>query len=646
MGVLQKTVQSVTPVDRTNDSRPFPNVLKALRALRREDTLNQQAVDELLDAAYLEAKTANELTMFRRVLLHVGDVARRHNILRELGIKSEAGGAQMRSNFRKILVWWANNMPDTFAGNIRVFVEFTVLENLMYYQNTTDRKTGQLIKTEICFPDNESLFAYLQGEISNKRNLELIARHLPAHKTGKFRTTSKKMMGFKGKESFSWTVPEHAAWVTVNNKPVSWGDDRKIQLNSGDIVKYPRAKQNFTLLKQQYINAWIASFCEFMGWTIDMYKSFRSQQSSPEQLFSSKSILNLSKEEFIKFLEGLTASQRYRVNHQMVDKEDNPKPKWGVLATWYKEWEEAQGKVAEDLRKAIAEGDEVAEAKATKQLKVKTTGLKTVDILMDLLTGNRTTQFLDTTHTKLLQSMDLVANVFPIIDGSASMDSGMRVSYKGQTHSVPMIHVAYSMLITFATRNPNPAFQNTYGWFSRNFHIVGRSKYVNTAPNQFVAGRSFTRRSLTTEVISPAKSFSENFDIMKKSNPGEVASTNMAAAIRYFLDFKNKTAGVTVEDLPQALLFITDGEYNTGGSPMKALEEAQEQGWNPLLIFWTLYEGRVLQDDLKGIDNLLFVNGLSESVLSQVLRGIATGAIKPESELWAIESDPRYSVMG
>jgi hypothetical protein len=120
----------------------------------------------------------------------------------------------------------------------------------------------------------------------------------------------------------------------------------------------------------------------------------------------------------------------------------------------------------------------------------------------------------------------------------------------------------------------------------------------------------------------------------------------MFSSIEYFVDLvKNK--GFHVEDLPNALLSITDNENNTGRSPKDAIALANSIGWHPLLIFWglTAMSEHSVKNQLKGVHNTLFVGGFNEGALSQILRGIKTGSINPETELWSIYNDIRYSVL-
>jgi hypothetical protein len=202
--------------------------------------------------------------------------------------------------------------------------------------------------------------------------------------------------------------------------------------------------------------------------------------------------------------------------------------------------------------------------------------------------------------------------------------------------------VAATLLIAFSTRNPVVEFRNTYGWFSGDFQICGTSKFVDNRPNPYVASKPFTKETKEYQVLSETKSFSENFNAISKANPGTVASTNMFAVIDYFVQLV-KDGKFTVESLPNALLYITDLEHNTGKSPMEAYLHAANIGWYPLQIFWGLKRNSM--DTFKNVPNSLWTNGFSESVLSGILRGIRSGSVNPEDELWSIYDDPRLSLI-
>ena len=617
----------------------LPETLDTLQFLRTAKGASDAKIASVLDTALNETTKANVVYVLERILLHIGDISRQHNILKEMGIKSDKGGAQERAIFRSIMRWWEKNLPESFAKNLRVFAEFTLLENLMFYQITTDRKTGKLLGKEILFPMPDKVHEYLANEIRKGRNIPLIARHLPKHETGKTRTARKVARTREGKTEYTWTLPKGKEWVKVNGEIVT---GEKVTLKDGDVMTYPREKQSFTLERQEFINKWIHDFCKVMGWSISEYNKFRKKQNTPEQKFSSGSIKDMPKSDFMKFMDGLTAGQRYRVVRMMKNTEKYP-----TLSTWYNEWETSQEKIADKLREAADSGDTEAKEKLMKDYKVKATGKNTIDLLKDMFEGNFTDQQINNTYQAMIEKMDLVANVFPIVDGSASMDSPAGSGGWGSVNGkISNRDVAYAMAIAFSTRNPVEAFRNSLGWFSSNFHIVGHSKFKDNRPNRFLAQDEFLEKTDTYQILSPKNSFTKNFDSLRRADPGHVSSTNIGAAIDYFIKLA-ESGKFHVEDLPQALLFITDNEHNTGDSPKVALTRANKIGWNPLVIFWGIVQTPPrMMEEFKKIPNCLVTSGFNESVLSQVLRGIKSGSINPEDEIWSIVENKRYSVIG
>src|ERR1019366_8659002 len=113
----------------------LPKTLDTLQFLRTAKTATDKEIFAQLDASATECKKYNMPLVLERIMLHIGDVSRQHNLLTELGILSKSGGAQERKIFRACLRWWALNSPASFKKNLRVFSEFTLYENLMYYQN-------------------------------------------------------------------------------------------------------------------------------------------------------------------------------------------------------------------------------------------------------------------------------------------------------------------------------------------------------------------------------------------------------------------------------------------------------------------------------------------------------------------------------
>jgi hypothetical protein len=622
----------------------FPKTLIMLNALRQEKQASEQRVFDLLNHALLECSHLNELTLFKRVLLHIGDISRQHELLRKLGIKSPNGGSQERAVFRKILKWWSAAMPESFVENLNVFVNFTVYENIMYYELRSDRYKGTILNVENNLLSPQHVWKFLADKIAKKEDLTLIARHLPSFSTKSRRIAQKEIKDRRNSgKPFKWSFPENrddSFWVKKNGEIQSL-EDGFIMVSDGDILTYPRKKQSVTLQKEQTVNDWIIGFCGVMGWTISDYKRFRSIQNTPEQMFSSKSILDYTEEQVMSVFDTLSSGQRFRVHGMLLKKQGSiyvPNTKWGKIANLYLKWEKQQENVAQEIRNAQSEGDEEAVKALSKNLKVKATGQQTVELMKQLFKG-ADTAMIDTTYTALVAKIQLEATVFPIIDGSGSMDCGF---FEGMSPR----QIAYTLAITFSTLNPVEKFRNTYGWFSTNFHIVGPSKFKNLRPNSYVQSSRYMKQVDTELRIDAKYPFSKNYSIMAGSDPEEVASTNLWAVVDYFTKLVEQ-GECNVEDLPNCLLFLTDTEYNTGSNTKEAMDKAYSIGWSPLVVMWCIGNISItrMNDFANNIPNLLFVNGYNEGVITQVLRQIRTGSINPDDELYALSNDIRYSVI-
>lgn len=609
---MTQTQSQVKPqISETREAR-YPAIMAALQALRTTKGISDNHLHPLLDKALSEAKYYGDeaMTMLKRVLFHIGDVSRQHNILKQAGIQSSKGGAGERASFRSVMRWWEKAMPDDFYSKLKLFAEFTVLENLVYDEVRTDRMKGTLKSSEQMGFKPTIIADFFAKEIKSSKN-PLIARHLPKFSSGKFRYSTNK----KGK-------------------------------------RYKRRKQDFTLKRELRQREFIYLLCEKLGWTVRQYKEYRKRQNTPEQLFSSKQVLNLSEDLVMKMFDSMTSSQRFRVAHMIAKKDSfgalKPKEKWGELGNLYIKWENRQTKIAEEIRNT---DDPEKRKRVAKDLKVKSVGIQTIDLLADLARGKLSDDQINNTYQSMLEKMDIVGNVFPVIDGSHSMyrmithNSWTERSYPidNKYSDVDMFTVAVAMGIAFATRNPNPDYKNSFGWFSETFVIVGQSKYANKAPNPYVRDDSvYIERSDGNPVISDKYTFTENLRRAKQANPKIVSRTNIGATIEYFIGLHKRTK-MPVEELPQALLFITDNEGNSGMNPKDFMNFANQYGWNPLVIFWGIKENSMTQ--YEGIPNCMFIGGFSENVLGQILRGITGGPIIPETELWSINDDVRYKLI-
>lgn len=666
--------------------------LDAFNYLRTAKNAPDSEIHSKLDAAYTECKGQNEEvlgTLLRRLFLHIGDINRFHNILKSKGIPFDLKGAggQERANMRSIIRWWATRMAGTFYTfeTLELIEEFTSVDTLIHDSVKSDRYKGTIYDVEFMgYADSELEFIaeYIAHRIRNGYSVELWAKGLPKVETGTYRTTKKIVKCRPGVESYRWTLPQGKAWVKLNGEVVTPNmtvmssiGTRAIEVRNGDTLSYPRAKQDAVLKRQRRnmklieklskkLNLEVIertdrkgnSYKDFAG-----YKAFRKNQRTMEQLFASKAINNYSKNDFVAMLNRdskapikLTSGARFRLSSMIAYKDENGNLKakegqWNKFGEWYVEWENYQEILAKQIRQTVTDDDPVKKAELMRKFKVRATGMQSLDILVELFKGALTDGQINTTYQAFIENIDFIANAYFVIDGSGSMRRIIKNSrsFKNQLQEskydrLTFFDIAATLLIAFATRNPNPDFRNTYGWFSNDFFPCGDSKFIDNRPNQFVAGRRFYEQAVG-QVLSENWSYTENLNSLRKNNPGIIGSTNMFATVDFFVNLV-ANRGHNVEELPQALVFITDCEVNRGKTPKEAYEHAAAIGWYPLFVFWAIEENRM--DRFAGLPNMLFIGGFNEGALSQVLMGIKSGSVDPVDELWAIHDDVRYSLMG
>ena len=128
--------------------------LDVLQFLRTAKNSSDEIIHSLLDEAYAETSSNGVEEMLYRIMFHIGDISRKHNIFKDFEINSEVGGAQERKIFRSCVRWMQKNTPEFLHKNLKLVVEFTSYETLMYYQVNTNRYLGNVMGVEKLFIDN------------------------------------------------------------------------------------------------------------------------------------------------------------------------------------------------------------------------------------------------------------------------------------------------------------------------------------------------------------------------------------------------------------------------------------------------------------------------------------------------------------
>ena len=539
------------------------------------------------------------------VMLHIGDVNRTHNIHRQFKLSPESGGMAYRETFREIIKWFHNNQPDILYTEwfMYILIQFSGWKQPIYNEIRTDRKKGNLISEEYLLDilDTDKLANLYAKFITKKKyanEASLIAKALPSVKTGK-----------KTYRAGKSNTAKHSL--------------RKRKLNNEFIYK----------LRME------------LNWSIKDYKEFRKKQNTIEQLLCSKNLLSLSKKEFYSLVDGLPSLAKVRLSNVILDynkttKVKNPNPKWDKLGNWLLEHEDKQS----DIALAIRNTDNKEEkAELAKQLKTKSTNIKTIDMLAMMLNNSSTKQEIDNIYQDFLNKNPMDVKVFPVLDNSGSMSAPISgyikdINLARKYLGITMSQIARLITIYFSTQSPS-MFRNTYSIFSSTFKVFGTSFEVDKSRNRFMnEGKKKTKQ---TQILSEKKTLSENLISIDRYTPNPVYDTNIGSAIQFFVSKLKE--GVDMEELPEVLLFITDNEWNTGMSPKQFMKYANDNGYYPLVILWSLEDK--LRGDWNNIPNCLTIGGFSEVVLNQIVRNIKSGVILPQTEILALRDDSRYNAI-
>lgn len=551
----------------------------------------QSEFDKRAESAFKEATNAGYPELIFIIMSHIGDISRSHNLYRKIGIKSSSGGAGEYKSFRKLSSWLIRLHPELAESYYKYAQEFTQYSVGWYYQNTTDRKKGSVLNSEKLFFPEAAVFAHLQNKLIKNEDIAIIARQLPKYVTGKYR--------------YSKTA-------------------------KGEMKK--RAIKPHTVKKRAEVNAWIRRFIKAMAGTahfekgtLGEYRKFRKLQNSMEQKLSSGILDSYSLDQLYTIFDKCPAGQRSRLHCVMM----NPENKFKNATKAYTDWMDIQKKAATMTK------DE--RAKAGVKLTIKSTGMKTIDIFNRMVTIGDTDEA-DVLWKSMVEKQKHDVSVFPIIDGSGSMD--MRLE---KYPDLSVRDAAYAMAVTFATQNPDGMLKNSFGWFSSNFHVINNIDYMYDSPSYW---NRHMKKVPPYQVLSEKYGFSKNMSNLRASCTGEISCTDQVKVVEYFVEMVNQEK-LRVEELPGVLLYLTDnefnGRYNASENVIQSQRVAASIGWYPLQVLWGL---RMDQNHFpfKGINNCIGLGGFNEGILSQVFNNIMSAYVDPYTELWSIATDARYSM--
>ena len=205
------------------------------------------------------------------------------------------------------------------------------------------------------------------------------------------------------------------------------------------------------------------------------------------------------------------------------------------------------------------------------------------------------------------------ANVLPMVDSSGSMTcpAGGYNSKSGLT----CLEVAISLGLYFADKNTGK-FKDTFLTFSNTPKLVNLTGNINDKINQM--------------------------------NTGEVANTNLHAAMKLILDVAVKN-NVPQAEMPETLVIFSDMQFDQGvardESAMEMIERKfKEAGYTiPQVVFWNLnaaYGNTPVKFDKRGT---ALVSGFSPAVAGGIMGGNMDD-FTPEAIMLKTVMKPRYDL--
>ena len=536
---------------------------------------NGVITETTLNNCWREVKDNKEKKeMFFSLLFSIGDItARQHNIFK--GIKRDSGGNANREAFYTIILWMKREIPEQFEKflNAGVFNEYTCFD--MLFRSRVKTSGTKVVAVYDIFADKkycEMLCNYVYAIINgnNEFNKLLVAKFLTIPRLS-VRKGHKQML--------------HATKTVMLNKV------------------------NF-LIKLSELMGW-----EFRGngyYSFKGYREWRKEYNKDLEsvIFSSGSIFDMSKDQFLNWFDKLPAQARFRVKNRILySKNADETFKYSTLQSWYKEWEayklskQAEQRVLEEKVRqgqASIEDKEKLE-KVKKEAKVNVGAVNFEELYKEICMGGR----VDALKLEaFMNKVNLPYNSLVIIDDSGSM-SGSPFNFASFIAAVCLC------------KNPDDDARNLIGFFNTysHWHSFIDSTSRPTA-NRLL--RSEVAKVKSEPLVDPTKSFIENF-----------------SRINYFCRSVFQGGGTYINQIPIGLAkacekhpeikdalqnypiwtIISDGEWNSLHSPEASMNDFMRQcemllGFKPFIVAIDTQLGwrsGSPTDRFSGIDNMIYI---------------------------------------
>lgn len=375
-----------------------------------------------------------------------------------------------------------------------------------------------------------------------------------------------------------------------------------------------------TLRVMQHKATFLAKLSELMHWeyvyegncaNFKGYKEWRRQynQELESVLFSTGKINEFDRDSFIKWLDKLPASARFRVRNRVLFNECCGKSKYPKLKEWYEDWEEykehkqeEQRVLEEKVRQGDAtEDDKVKLEKVKKQAKV-TTGATNFKELYDSISTHNADAL--KVEAFVQNKVNLPYNSLVIIDDSGSMS--------GRPFNIATFIAAVCLY-----KNPDDDGRNLVGMFNTQSHwhsfIDGKATSLNSIMRRQVAS------TIHKPLVDPTKSFLDNFNEIESflKSVFQGGCTNISSIPEGL-----KRA---CDEHPQILdslksypvwTIISDGEWNNLSSPEASMNDFMRRceqyfGFRPFIVAIDATQGWGWRstglERFSGIDNFMYI---------------------------------------
>lgn len=557
-----------------SNNNPFYGLRNCLNLLNAGANGNIEY--EQLDACWKEVRRNKQhREMFFSLLFSIGDItARQHNIFK--GVKKDNGGNANREAFYTIFLWLKDRCADQFIKflNIGLFNEYVCFDNL-FRSRVKSTRNGQVTKVYDIFADEwyvGELLKYVYKVINGTNPFDkfLIAKFLTLPRLSK-RQGHNKML----KETLQ-VMHNKAKFLAKLSELMDW----------------------------EYV--YEGNYANFKG-----YREWRRQynQELESVLFSTGKINEFDRDSFIKWLDKLPASARFRVRNRVVFSKDLNELKYPKLKQWFEEWEkykkskqEEQRVLEEKVRQGDAtEDDKVKLKKVKKQAKV-TTGATNFKELYDSISTHNADAL--KVEAFVQNKVNLPYNSLVIIDDSGSM--------RGKPFNIATFIAAVCLC-----KNPDDDGRNLIGMFDTKSHWHSFIDSESTSPN------SIMRRQCSNIIHKPLvdlrKSFIENFRQIESfcESVFQGGCTNISSIPEGLKRACDKHPQIldSLKSYP-VWTIISDGEWNNLSSPESSMNDFMRRceqyfSFRPFIVAIDAAQGWGWSNKglerFSGIDNFMYI---------------------------------------